>query len=105
MFVRGSNSPDERCNIKTYEGHIIPAGKIIKEKKTSYSNYSEYIVNKEENIMVRYIIRFGDGRKKYSRKDLHMKGGEEDEDDPMDGNSSPENDSDYSSEDEEAFHS
>ena len=54
--------------------------------------------------MVRYIIRFGDGTKKYSRKELHMKGGEEDEDDPMDGNSSPENDSDYSSEDEDAFH-
>ena len=105
MFVRGSNCPDEKRNIKTYEGHIIPAGKIIKEKQTkSYSNYSEYIVNKEENIMVRYIIRFGNGTKKYSGKDLHMKGGEEDDDDPMEGNSSPENDSDYSSEDEDAFH-
>ena len=100
--MRGSNRPDEKSNIKTYEGHILPLGKIVKEKQTSYSNYSEYIVKKEENIMVRYIIRFGDGTKKYSRKDLHMKGGEEDEDDPMDGNSSSENDSDYSSED--AFH-
>ena len=107
MFVRGSNCPEERGNIKTSEGHIIPMGKIIKEKHPSrncYSEYSEYIVKKEENIMVRYIIRFGDGTKKYSRKDLHMKGGEEDEDDPMDGSSSPENDSDYSSEDEDVFH-
>ena len=99
--MRGSNCPDEKRNIKTYEGHIIPAGKITKEKhasKTCYSEYSEYIVKDEENIMVRYIIRFGDGTKKYSRKDLHMKGGDEDEDDPMDGNSSSEIDSDDSSE-------
>ena len=106
LFVRGSDCPDEKSNIKTYEGHIIPAGKIVKEKQTSrqsYSNYSEYIVKREENIMVRYIVKFGDGTKKYSGKDLHMKAGEEDEDDPMDGNSSPENDSD-SSEDEDVFH-
>ena len=105
LFVRGSNCPDEKSNIKTYEGHIIPAGKIVKEKQTSYSNYSEYIVKKEENIMVRYIIRFGDGTKKYSRKDLHMKGGEEDEDDPMDGNSSPEIDSDSDCSSEDSFNS
>ena len=111
VFVRGSKCPDEKGNIKTCEGHIIPAGKIIKEKQEKhasiyhYTEYSEYIIKKEENIMVRYIIRFGDGRKKYSRKDLHMKGGEEDEDDPMDGNSSPEIDSDSDCSSEDSFNS
>ena len=101
--MRGSHCPDEKGDIKTYEGHIIPAGTIIREKhRKSYSDYSEYIVDREENIMVRYIIKFGDGTKKYSRKDLHMKGGDDDEDDddddPMDRTSSSEIDSDYSSE-------
>ena len=41
------------------------------------SNYSEYIVPKDENIMVRYIIKIGDGTKFYTRKDLYMKDGEE----------------------------
>ena len=41
------------------------------------SNYSEYVVPKDENIMVRYIIKIGDGTKFYTRKDLYMKDGEE----------------------------
>ena len=41
------------------------------------SNYSEYVVPKDENIMVRYIIKLGDGTKFYTRKDLYMKDGEE----------------------------
>ena len=66
---------------------IIYAGRIIEEKpKEDISNnwwsyrhwrndYSEYVVPKEENIMVRYVIKFGDGTKEYSRKDLYMDDG------------------------------
>ena len=65
--------------IKTSEGHQIPLGRIIPKEFPSGQNhgywindYSEYVVPKGENIMVRYVIRFGDGTKAYTRKDLYM---------------------------------
>ena len=68
--------------IKTSEGHKIPLGTIIPKEFPSgqnqwywYNDYSEYVVPKEENIMVRYVIRFGDGTKTYTRKDLYMADG------------------------------
>ena len=68
--------------IKTSEGHKIPLGTIIPRESPSgqnhwywYNDYSEYVIPKEENIMVRYVIRFGDGTKTYTRKDLYMTDG------------------------------
>ena len=104
--MKGTNYPEEKNNIKTCEGHTIPLGKIVKDKeRTSCSyyrpEYSEYIVAREENIMVRYVIRFG-GDKEYSDKDLYNKSGDDgindNDDDPMDGPNGDETDSDYSSE-------
>lgn len=67
--------------IKTSEGQKIPIGRRIIFKKECPSgqnheywinDYSEYVVPKGENIMVRYVIKFGDGTKAYTRKDLYM---------------------------------
>lgn len=81
LHVKGRNTPNTNLTVKTHEGHSIPLGSIEKDQDDMKyywsSNYSEYVVPKDENIMVRYIIKIGDGTKFYTRKDLYMKDGEE----------------------------
>ena len=68
-------------SLKTKGGHIIPLGKIVPRKKEESQNnwcwnnldYSEYVVYRPENIVIRYIIKIGDGDKEYSHQDLFMK--------------------------------
>ena len=97
-FVRGRNRPDESGHMKTYEGHVIPLGRIV-QSETEHNqwympDYSEYIVASQDNIMVRYIIKIGRGDKKYSGRDLYMR---EADDDSMVGSTDGEIDSNYSS--------
>ena len=97
-FVRGQNRPEESGDMMTCEGHVIPLGRIVKDKedgKWYRPDYSEYIVASQENIMVRYIIKAGRADKKYSGRDLYMN---EAEDDPMIGTKGREMDSDSSGE-------
>ena len=82
LLVEGRHIPDNNLTIKTSEGQRIPLGTIIPKEFPSgqnhwywYNDYSEYVIPKEENIMVRYVIRFGDGTKTYTRKDLYMADG------------------------------
>ena len=81
LHVKGRNTPNTNLTVKTHEGHSIPLGAIEKaedDKQYYWSiTYSEYVVPKDKNIMVRYIIKLGDGTKFYTRKDLYMKDGEE----------------------------
>ena len=81
LHVKGRNTPNTNLTVKTYEGHSIPLGSIEKDQDDMKyywsSNYSEYVVSKDKNIMVRYILKLGDGTKFYTRKDLYMKDGEE----------------------------
>ena len=68
--------------VMTSEGCSIPLGRIVENsmldsnRRWWHHNYSEYVVAKEENIMLRYIIKFGDGSKVYSREDLYMQDGD-----------------------------
>ena len=81
LHVKGRNTPNSNLTVKTHEGHSIPLGSIVKDQDDMKyywsSNYSEYVVSEDKNIMVRYIIKLGDGTKFYTRKDLYMKDGEE----------------------------
>ena len=79
LLVEGKHIPDSKLIIKTSEGQQIPLGRIIKKEFPSgqnheywFNEYSEYVVPKGENIMVRYVVKFGDGTKAYTRKDLYM---------------------------------
>ena len=68
--------------VKTSEGCSIPLGRIVENsmldsnRRWWHHNYSEYVLAKEENIMLRYIIKFGDGSRVYSREDLYMQDGD-----------------------------
>ena len=84
LHVKGRNTPGTNLTVKTHEGHSIPLGEIVRDNDDKHkqyywnsSNYSEYVVPKDKNIMVRYIIKLGDGTKFYTRKDLYMKDGED----------------------------
>ena len=108
LLVEGKHVPDPKLTVKTSEGHIIPLGKIIpkeidpKEKHAWYwyNQYSEYVVPKEENIMVRYVIRLGDGTKEYTRKDLYMIDGDEKYTNGLDHND--DDDMDFNDEDHDS---
>ena len=91
LHVKGRHYPDPAESIKTHEGCNIPVGSIIESKRSDdddnwwwRGDYSEYVVSREENIMLRYIVKFGDGKKKYSRGDFYMKDGSVDDDDDYD---------------------
>ena len=78
LLLRGQNIPDEKMTLKTRSGYFMPLGRIIKKpNKESRSwrrqDYSEYVVFNADSIVVRYIVKIGDGEKQYSKKDLFMK--------------------------------
>ena len=98
LHVKGRNTPNTNLTVKTHEGHSIPLGAIKKaqdDKQYYWSiTYSEYVVPKDKNIMVRYIIKLGDGTKFYTRKDLYMKDGEEEMESESDATDGMESESD-----------
>lgn len=67
--------------LKTKGGFSIPLGKIKKRTKKAGENdwywnrldYSEYVVYRAESVVIRYIIKIGDGQQEYSQQDLFMK--------------------------------
>merc|ERR1719154_99717 len=80
LHVVGQNIPDEIMTVKTKEGYSIPLGKIIpkkvaKEDAWSWNklNYSEYIVYRPENMVIRYIVKIGEGSTEYTDQDLFIK--------------------------------
>ena len=83
LHVAGQSIPDPNMTVKTSEGCSIPLGNIVQNtmldsnRRWWHNSYSEYVVAKEDNIMLRYIIKFGDGSRVYSRKDFYMKDGDD----------------------------
>ena len=78
LHVLGDNIPEEKMTLKTKGGFSIPLGKIVrreaeKEEERYYwykQDYSEYVVYRPENIVLRYIVRIGTGERNYSNDDL-----------------------------------
>ena len=76
LLVQGRHHPSTGQTLKTWQGYEIPLGKIVPKKKTSQEwwcpKYSEYVVSSSDSVVVKYLVKLGDGLKKYSAKDLYM---------------------------------
>ena len=76
LHVLGNHVPDDTMTLKTHHGYSIPVGKIVSRKKKDdhryIPDYSEYIVYNASNVVLRYIVKIGDGSKKYDLNEYLM---------------------------------
>ena len=76
LLVQGRHRPSTGQTLKTWQGYEIPLGKIVPREKTSREwwcpEYSEYVVSSPDSVVVKYLVKLGNGLKKYSAKDLYL---------------------------------
>ena len=65
VLLASREVPDPSEDVTTPYGAVVPAGVRITQNKEIYNNHSEYVVYKESQVLIRYIVQLKTTRRTY----------------------------------------
>lgn len=65
VLLTSSEVPDPSEDVTTPYGAVVPAGVRITQNSEVYNSHSEYVVYKESQVLIRYIVQLKTTRRSY----------------------------------------
>ena len=90
LRVLGNQGPYDGMDVKTRQGFCVPAGHLKSNFEKNSRNdsyrrigYNEYIVYDEKRVVIRYLVKLGNGKNRYDEDTGAGENNMEDSDEEM----------------------